>query len=408
MPRPRKRAAGLVGGASLLFLIGTNVQAGWLFVLAALLLGAFVAGLAIPPLMVRGIEIDRLAPAEVFQGDEAEVSLGVANRSRGVRAGLVVDDAFLARTSMFIACVGPGERVEVTTRRVATRRGAQDSAEATLRSSAPFGVAEVRRKFSVGGRTMVLPRVERLGPLPFVDAAPTSERALHAHPRRGGGPEYLGIREYRLGDSMRHVHWPSIARHGTVMVREFERERTRRLAIIVDTSIDAGEQDTPLDACCSAAASVALAALARGHGARLLFAESGEVRALARVDGRELLTSLAELSAGGGLVFSELLGEIAPDLRGLETALLVFPSWRSNDSPALAPGIAELRRSVVRLVAIVVDAASYDPAERLALGPDGVAELARSLRDAAADVFVWGAGEPLSAALAPERSEPVR
>ena len=32
--RLRKRAAGLLGGAAILFAIGTNVQAGWLYVLS--------------------------------------------------------------------------------------------------------------------------------------------------------------------------------------------------------------------------------------------------------------------------------------------------------------------------------------------------------------------------------------
>ena len=46
--RLRKRAASLLMGAVVLFLIGTNVQAGMLFVLAALLLGAAAAGAVLP------------------------------------------------------------------------------------------------------------------------------------------------------------------------------------------------------------------------------------------------------------------------------------------------------------------------------------------------------------------------
>ena len=64
MVRPTKRGAGLVGGAVVLFLIGTNVQAGWLFVLASILLGAFAAGMFVPPLMVRRVQVERRAPAD--------------------------------------------------------------------------------------------------------------------------------------------------------------------------------------------------------------------------------------------------------------------------------------------------------------------------------------------------------
>ena len=51
--RLRKRAAGLLLGAAVLFLIGTNVQAGWLYVIAALLLGAILGGLLISIKKVR-------------------------------------------------------------------------------------------------------------------------------------------------------------------------------------------------------------------------------------------------------------------------------------------------------------------------------------------------------------------
>ena len=156
------------------------------------------------------------------------------------------------------------------------RRGAGAGTRRVRHGSvgAPFGVAERRRRVTVtGDGTLVVPAVEPLGALPFVHPASTTETAMHTAPRRGHGPEYLGIREYRPGDSMRHVHWASTARTGAMMVREFEQEQTRRLAIVVDASRDAEPGDdgfTPLDRACSAAASVALAALAHGHGARLV------------------------------------------------------------------------------------------------------------------------------------------
>ena len=46
--RLRKRAAALTLGAVVLFLLGTNVQAGWLYVMCALLLGTVVAGAILP------------------------------------------------------------------------------------------------------------------------------------------------------------------------------------------------------------------------------------------------------------------------------------------------------------------------------------------------------------------------
>jgi uncharacterized protein (DUF58 family) len=75
--RLRKRAAGLLLGAAVLFLIGTNVQAGWLYVIAALLLGALAAGLVLPFAALRGLSIELAAPEEAEQSVATIVELRV-------------------------------------------------------------------------------------------------------------------------------------------------------------------------------------------------------------------------------------------------------------------------------------------------------------------------------------------
>lgn len=402
VPRPRKRAVGLVFGAGLLFFLGTNVQAGWLFVMAACLLGTVVVGVFLPGLMLRRIDLDRRAPAEVHQLDEVLVDVGVVNRSRGMRLGIVVADAFLEPTRLAAPALRPKERVEVTTIRVARRRGPQATATVTIRSSAPFGIAEHRRAVRVGGdETLVLPVVVPLGPLAFVRPAATADHAIHSAPRRGHGPEYLGIREYRPGDSMRHVHWPSTARTGTVMVREFEEEQTRRLAIVVDAAWDARcEGWTPLDRVCAAAASVASAALAQGHGARLVLPDGAGIDVLARADGSDLLRRLAHVAPDPVLGFSGLVGELGPELRGVETAVLVFPARRGCDPVTLTAAVADLVDRVPHVVTIPVEVTEAEAPSEI-LPPGSWTDLEEDLRRAGADVYPWRSGDDLAALLSP-------
>ncbi|HEY7666812.1 MAG TPA: DUF58 domain-containing protein [Actinomycetota bacterium] len=396
--RLRKRAAALMGGAVVLFLLGTNVQAGWLFVLSALLLGTVIAGAMLPGRMLRGIRIERRAPAEVHQGDEAYVELVVSNPTRRLRAGIVADDPMFSPASFEVGTLRPGERVELGAVRVAERRGPQEGGTVTLRSAAPFGVAERRRSAPAPAPCLVLPKVWPLGALAFVDAAATTERALHSAPRRGGGPEFLGVREYRSGDSMRHVHWPSTARTGTVMVREFEEERTRRIAIVVDTVADAGDAWTPLDACCAAAASIALAAAADGQGARLLVPGEHEVEVAAHEDGRALLRRLGRL-APSGRSLADAAPELADALRGAETVVAIAPTWRANAGPTLVPALVTLAASGARVVVIPV---VLDPeaAGRFALPPAEADALVADLRRTGFATYPWRPGEELADALA--------
>lgn len=397
--RPRRRVAGLAFGAALLFVIGTSVQAGWLLVVASCLLGTAIVGLVLPLRMVRGIEVERRAPAEAFQGEEVRIDLEVVNRSRHVRLALEVRDEHLSPSLAFLPRLRPGERLIIRTRRTARRRGVARSEEIRLASGAPLGAAESRRRVRAISETVVYPRLVRLTDLPFLEAAPTPERAMHSAPRRGGGPDYLGVREYRTGDSLRHVHWPSTARHGEVMVREFEREQTRRLVVVLDAITDAGQADgeTPLDRCCSVAASVAFAAHALGQGVRVVASAGAEPASLARTEPQALLRWLAELRPGGGLSLADLLGRLGSEVLGAETVLLALPTWRANASGALAEAVADLAWRAPRVVAVLVEAHTFEGAGRApALEQAEVDELADALADAGALVVRLGAETDLA------------
>src|SRR5262249_47039615 len=58
--------------------------------------------------------------------------------------------------------------------------------------------------------------------------------AATAAPRAGSGNELFGVREYRPGDSLRRIHWRSSARHGELVVREYEPPGLQTLTIMVD------------------------------------------------------------------------------------------------------------------------------------------------------------------------------
>jgi uncharacterized protein (DUF58 family) len=236
-----------------------------------------------------------------------------------------------------------------------------------------------------------------LGSLAFVEAAATSERALHSAPRRGTGPEFLGVREYRPGDSMRHVHWPSTARTGTVMVREFEEERTRRIAIVVDTVADAGETWTPLDACCSAAASIVLAAAADGQGARVLAPTAHDVEVAAHEDGAASLRRLARLTATGRTL-AEAAPELADGLRGAETVVVIAPTWRANAARDLVPALVRLGAAGARVVVLPV---VLDPERdgRFAMPASDAEALVADLRRTGSATYPWRRDEDLAGAL---------
>jgi len=379
--RLRRRAAGLTLGAVILFVIGTNAQAGWLFVLAALLLGTVVAGIVAPFVGVRGLEVELAAPAETRQGDDVTVRLTVTNRGRAVRWGIVTRDEHIGGSTTFVGAIRPGERVEVGTVRGAPRRGEARTAWVELRSAAPFGVAERRRRLPVDATTLVLPRVVPLGALPFVDLASSREASTESDPRRGQGPEYLGVREYRPGDPIRQVHWRLTARHGELVVRDLEEHRVPRLAIWIDTHTDA---DT-LDDICSAAASIVGSASATGVGVRLAAATAEGPSVVSRANTLTLQRRLARVVVGD-VPAATAIGWLTGDaVRGVGTIVAISPADAGDDVGA---ALAALTRVVPRVVLVTVGATSPSV-------PDGV------------DVLPWLGGDGFGALVPPPAAERV-
>ncbi|HMC10819.1 MAG TPA: DUF58 domain-containing protein, partial [Pirellulaceae bacterium] len=55
------------------------------------------------------------------------------------------------------------------------------------------------------------------------------------HPQRGMSEgDYYGLRPWQSGDSLRWIHWRTTAKLARPMVRQFERRRSRDVAIVLD------------------------------------------------------------------------------------------------------------------------------------------------------------------------------
>jgi uncharacterized protein (DUF58 family) len=81
------------------------------------------------------------------------------------------------------------------------------------------------------------------------DTLSSSDIAFHA------------LREYEVGDDLRHVHWITSARVGKLMVRQFEETRRSRLVICLSMAPEDYATDDDFELACSVAASLALSAI---------------------------------------------------------------------------------------------------------------------------------------------------
>lgn len=112
-----------------------------------------------------------------------------------------------------------------------TRRGVIDLGPAVSVKGDPLGL--IRRPYEWTGveRIHIHPATARLRPLrdgrvSDLDGQPSSQRSA-------SDLAFHSLREYVVGDDLRHVHWRSSARHGDLMVRQFDDTRRSHVLVIL-------------------------------------------------------------------------------------------------------------------------------------------------------------------------------
>ncbi|HET7482248.1 MAG TPA: DUF58 domain-containing protein, partial [Actinomycetota bacterium] len=271
--RPTRRAATIVGAAVLLFMAASTAQAGWLYVLAAGVLGMVAASFLIPRDLSH-VAIERVVPPRSSVGSEVRVGIVVRNEGRRALPLMRLEDHFSAFEPSITATnrLRRGEVAHVELVKTAHRRGVFTSGPVVARSGAPFGFSRAERTFDIASEMTIVPSWADLRSFPILEPSSFPSDVLHERARTGAGQEYLGVREYRPGDPQRWVHWRTTARAGRLHVREFEEEVQSRVALVL-AGADYGEPpDSAFEALVSAAASISIYALNTGHPVDLVSA----------------------------------------------------------------------------------------------------------------------------------------
>ena len=170
-------------------------------------------------------------PAPVFEGDRLELEVGLD--TKGSLGGPVWIKGNIGSSEITAGTgVVPKDgwrRAELAGK---VRRGPVSATSWTVSTSDPLGMFVGRKGQPDGEAVLVLPRFTSVSEGRQVHEL----EAAAAAPRAGSGTELFGVREYRPGDSLRRIHWRSSARHGELVVREFEPPGVQTLGIFVDPS----------------------------------------------------------------------------------------------------------------------------------------------------------------------------
>jgi uncharacterized protein (DUF58 family) len=357
------------------------------------------------------VSLERTMTRGACEEDEVPVRFALVNRGRlPLFVPEVADDFSPDKVPRRVAHVFPlllGESAAVATYRgnCYAKRGNYLVGPAVLHVSCPLGLFGATVSERRPARLTVYPALERISEQ-VVGVGLVSGFGGRARLDVGDGDLTLAVREYRPGDSLRRVHWPSCARRGRLTILEYERQLSRRLEIFVDQARGAlrglGRQST-LEVSVRIAAALAGRALSQGdrvslhaRGADVLHVPPGRGDAqLCRI-----LAELAPLKPDGTLPLSEVLRVRATSLsRGQSVALIVADV--EQDGLAVLELSGELAARGCHVIAILLDPASFPllvEAPQAEGSPPTVHDLAEGFLAQGASVYPIRSGQALAEA----------
>ncbi len=353
---------------TLIFLMGLlAVFNGWkpFWILFYALLVAFALSLAWLALSVRGLRFTRSSVggrAEV--GDRIEERLALENHSLIPKLWVQVSDGSTlpGHHAGYVSSVGPRQRIAWRARTLCRKRGRYTLGPVVATTGDPLGMFRRELTLASSSQLLVLPNVFDLRVFPLFPGV---------MPGRGRGSQrslqvttnVVTVRNYMAGDALTRIHWASTARHGQLMVKEFDLDPTIDVVILLDLDKDAhagADESSTEEYAVTIAASLsafllkqrdlAVALEAPGPSGVSLAVDRGE-RQLDRA-----LEALAIVRADRHFTLSRALADIEMRI-ARNTALIVITASSELD---WEQQLARLRRRGVRPVVVLLDPSTFD------------------------------------------------
>ncbi len=374
----RNRRALVLAGLILVTYVGAISRGeSLLWVIAALLVATLITGLSWPRWLVRQLSVTRSGPERANEGETITFRVDVRNHGLLPRfmielvdrlpfVGAATGEAIPGdRVLGVVGHIGGGKRRTFEVRLLCEKRGFYQLGPVSLASGFPLGLVEVRQQKNSSLQTLTIyPEVFPITSLPLRGTPSQIHRGGFLLPEVAGTSEFCGLREYRLGDSPRHIHWPTSARLNELIVKELEPTASACLCIALDLSAEANVgkgRHATLEYAVKIAASMAHHACARGMPMRLVGRGARPLSAIAGSGEnhyRRVLEELAVVDADGAMPYAQVLESAAMICERGET-MVVFLSEPELRAERTLESLALLRARGLHILAISLDRASF-------------------------------------------------
>jgi uncharacterized protein (DUF58 family) len=170
-----------------------------------------------------GLQVLVRGGVPVFAGQDADFSIWLADDRNRPRGGVAVR---IGPSASRPADIPAGGEVAIRVRLPTERRGHQTVHQVQLETRYPVGLFRAWCYARAEARVTVYPQPARLTLRPPLAAA---YRPNTQGDRGVGADDFVGFRDYRVGDSLRHLDWKALARERGLVVKQFGGDRAEEV-----------------------------------------------------------------------------------------------------------------------------------------------------------------------------------
>lgn len=272
-------------------------------------------------------------------------------------------------------------------------RGLFHLGSGTVTAGDPFGLFSRQRHFGQSSKLLVFPSTVEL---PYFEASMSGVLGSASSGRMTGqsGINAAGVREFTSGDSLTHIHWPTTARSGRLMVKMFDGGRASSASEALYVLLDMNKQshkgknvESTEEYAVTAAASLLKKYTDDGLQVGLIVSGSPVVT-FPPERGEEhyyrMLEALALVRANGTVAIDEVLGGYLKGLTSDSTLVVVTPATDT----LMVDAVRQLRSKEILVSVVSVDPSSFG-------GQVSSSTVVRLLRWLGVQVYVSSQGEEL-------------
>lgn len=233
-----------------------NTGVNLLYLVLAMMLSMIMVSGLLSEVVLRKLTLTRWLPEYVFAGNLFSYKIILTNHKRyfpslslhlvdhpAQEKGRLPEQSGGSSTRLlsiftgYIHHVGPQQSTALYLEGIFSQRGLQEFGPVEISTRFPFGFFTKSRLLFVPASLLVLPRLGKITSFPLLGGGYTERHWDNETSARGGEGEFHNLREYRLGDNPRWIHWRSSAKHHHLLVKEFDQEQRWAVNILLDTQL---------------------------------------------------------------------------------------------------------------------------------------------------------------------------